>query len=211
MDPYKITIDTFNRLASAYQDKFMDMDLHHDGFDVFCELTTKPQAQIFEIACGPGNITKYILSKRPDLVIEGIDLAPNMVQLAIENNPTATFKVMDGREISSINKKYDGIICGFCMPYLSKEECIKMIGDCAQLLNPGGLFYFSTIEGDHAKSGYETGSNGVDKAYVHYHQEDYLQEALLKNHFELVELKRKNYPKPDGSHLVDMVFIVRKK
>ena len=210
MDSYKITIDTFDKLASIYQDKFMNMDLYDDTYDLFCRLIEKPHPKIFEIGCGPGNITRYILSKRPDADIEAIDLAPNMIELAKANNPTARFKIMDCRAIDQLTDKFDAIVCGFCMPYLSKEDCAKLIKDCALLLNSGGILYFSTIEGDYRQSGYERSSNGTDKAYVYYHQADYLQEALKKNDFKLADLARKSYAKPDGIPSTHMIFIAKK-
>ena len=42
--------------------------------------------QVLEIACGPGNITKYISRLRPDFQITAIDLSPNMIELAKANN-----------------------------------------------------------------------------------------------------------------------------
>jgi predicted TPR repeat methyltransferase len=211
MDSYKITIDTFDKYALAYQEKYLDLDLYDDTFDIFCRLIEKPNAKVFEIGCGPGNITRYLLSKRPDFDMEAIDLAPNMIQLAREDNPTATFKVMDCREIDKLTDKFDGIMCGFCMPYLSKEDCVKLIKDCAFLLNRDGLLYFSVIEDDYQKSGYETSSNGQDKAYVYYHQEDYLQAYLQENNFEPADLIRRDHPRADGNSLKTMIFIAKKK
>lgn len=209
MDPHKITIETFDKLAAAYQEKFMDVN-YKDTFDLFCRLIEKQNARIFEIACGPGNITKYILSKRPDLNIEAIDLAPNMIRLARINNPAAKFEIMDCREIGKLPGGYDGIMCGFCMPYLSKAECLKLIADCASLLNSGGIFYFSTMEGDEEMSGYETSSDGQHKAYIHYHRADDLQEGLEKHGFELIELFRREYPKPGQAPAIDMIVVARK-
>ena len=103
MDKYEITVGTFNKLADAYQEKYMHFDFYFDTYDTFCELVTNDSAAILEVACGPGNITKYLLNKRPGFKIEGIDLAPNMVELAKVNNPTASFQVMDSRKVSVIN------------------------------------------------------------------------------------------------------------
>ncbi len=201
MDPYKTTFETWNKIASIYQDKFMDLDLYNDTYDAFCKLIENRGAKILEIGCGPGNITKYLLAKRPDFKIEGLDVAPNMISLAKENNPTADFKVMDCREIDKITYKYDAIICGFCMPYLSKEDCAKLIKDSCSLLNKGGVLYLSTIEGDYSKSGYEAGSSG-DKSFVYYHSADDLQKELKQNNFETIHLMRKDYPEQNSTHLI---------
>lgn len=211
MDNYKKTFETWDKVAQQYQDKFMDMDLYNDTYDIFCRLVAKQQAQVFEIGCGPGNITKYILSKRPGFRILAIDTAPNMIRLAKENNPSADFKVMDCREIDKLDLKFDAVICGFCMPYLSKDDCAKLIKDCSSLLNNNGILYFSTIENDHDKSNYETSSDGQHHMFVYYHQENYLREYLEENNFDVAELIRKTFPKNDGTISTHIIFIARKK
>ncbi|MDN3620179.1 methyltransferase domain-containing protein [Polaribacter undariae] len=208
----KESVETYNKSASNYQDKFMKMDLYNDTFDTFCELIEDENSKILEIASGPGNVTKYLLGKKPDLKILGIDLAPNMIEFAKENNPKAEFKVFDCREISKIELQFDGIMCGFCMPYLSKEECEKLIYDASKLLNSSGLLYISTMEDDYEKSGYElTSFSGENRVYIYYHQAEFLSECLKKYGYEVIDLQRKKYPEPDGTFLTDMIFIARKK
>jgi cyclopropane fatty-acyl-phospholipid synthase-like methyltransferase len=210
MDNYKHTFQTWDQLASQYQEKFMDLALYNDTYDLFCQEIETRNARVLEVGCGPGNITKYLLSKRPDLQIEAIDISPNMIKLAQANNPTADFKLMDCREIDTFTIPVDAIVCGFCMPYLSKEDTEKFIKDSAALLTKGGTLYFSTIEGSYARSGYETSSDGKHKMFVHYYEEAYLQEILKQNGFHLVHLERKQYPKKEEitTHLI---FIARKK
>ncbi|CAN5425346.1 class I SAM-dependent methyltransferase [soil metagenome] len=209
MDKSKIAVDIFDKRASLYQDKFMDVSLYHNSFDLFCVSIQKPTASILELACGPGNITKYLLEKRPGFQIFGIDLAPNMIRFAAINNPSAKFEVMNCRDIHTIEERYDGIMCGFCLPYLSKEEAIKLIGDAALLLNFGGILYLSTMEDDYSKSGFKTGSAG-DEMYMHYHQADYLTAALDKNEFKILHLQRQDFPMQDGTKMTDLLIIARK-
>ncbi|MBK6527930.1 MAG: hypothetical protein IPG07_21680 [Crocinitomicaceae bacterium] len=63
MDKTKIAIEVFDKGAELYQEKFMDLKNYHASFDVFCESVKKENAEILELGCGPGNITKYLLSK----------------------------------------------------------------------------------------------------------------------------------------------------
>jgi ubiquinone/menaquinone biosynthesis C-methylase UbiE len=204
------TIDTYNKAAKQYQDKFMEMDLYYESYDKFCSLIQKENAEIFEIATGPGNITKYINIKRPDFNILGIDLAPKMIELAKINNPDADFRVMDCKDINKINKEFDAIMCGFCIPYLSKEECFKLIADSFNLLSKNGLLYISTMEDSYDKSGFETTSfSGQDSVYIYYHQADFLTDCLTKNGFKIIDLQRKDYPEPDGTFLTDLIIIAK--
>lgn len=207
----KETIDTYNKAAKQYQEKFMEMDLYNDTFDKFCSAIKKDNAHVLEIATGPGNVTKYLNSKRPDFKITGIDLAPNMVELARINNPNADFMVMDCKDIGTFDRKFDGVMCGFCMPYLSKEEVRNLIKEVAALTEPSGIFYLSTMEDDYGKSGFETTSfSGTNRVYIYYHQADYLKDCLRENEFSIVDIQRKQYPEPDGTFLTDLIIIAQK-
>lgn len=209
-DRYTETFKTWNNLALVYQEKFMDLDLYNETYDLICNSKTKHKAKLLEIGCGPGNITKYLLSKRPDYDIFGIDIAPNMLELAKINNPTASFGIMDIRNIHEIKSKYDGIICGFCIPFLSKQDSQKLIGDCYNLLNENGLVYISFIEGDPNKSGYKTTSTG-DRTYFYYYNLNDLSEELRKNNFEKIKVFNVEYKKNETEFETHIILIANKK
>ena len=209
----------FNKYAKEYQNKYMDVSAYHDSLDIFCKNIQKENAAVLDIACGPGNITKSILEKYPRFKILGIDLSQNMIGLAKKNNPSGEFKIMDGREINKLHNMYDGIICGFCLPYLSKEETLQLISDTAGLLNPNGVFYLSMMEGDYSKSGLKKGSSGdKEELFIYYHEAGYLMEGLKRNGFKLIDLKR-IYAQQIGdlakdgkaSGDVDLVLVAKKK
>jgi cyclopropane fatty-acyl-phospholipid synthase-like methyltransferase len=185
MDKYRETFETWNKIATVYQDQFMNLDLYDETYDHICNAIDRPNARILELGCGPGNITNYLLSKRPDFDIFGIDTSPNMIELAKKNNPAAKFAVMDCRQIKNLGEKYDGIVGGFCLPYLSQAESHELISASHDLLNRNGLLYLSFVEGEPDKSGFKTGSGG--RVYFYYHQSDNLQ--LQLDHFRFGEIR----------------------
>lgn len=210
MDKYEETFETWNKIAQLYQDKFMHLEMYNETYDVICHSITVQNPHILEIGCGPGNITKYLLSKRPDFNIYGIDIATNMIELAKANNPTANFDVMDCRNIDELNATYDAIIGGFCLPYLSETESIKLFSDSYKLLSGQGLLYMSFVEGDPKDSGFKTGSNG-NRAYFYYHHLDYLQQQLIKLGFEKAQVYKVDYLKNAEGHAdVHTILITRK-
>ena len=209
MDKNKIAVGVFDKLATLYQEKFMDVNLYSYTFDFFCDTIEKQNAELLEIACGPGNITKYLLNKRPDLKIFGIDLAPGMIELAKINNPTAEFHLMDCRQIGTIKNKFDAIMCGFCLPYLNKKETIKLLSDASMLLNSKGVLYISTMEDDYNKSGFKKGSTG-DEIFMHFYQAEFLTSILKENHFNILKLDRKEYDIADGTRTTDLIIIAEK-
>ena len=209
MNKTQTALAIFDKRANEYQAKFMDVNLYSDSFDLFCSHVTMKNANILEIACGPGNITNYLLNKRPDFKILGIDLSPNMIGLAKINNPTAEFQLMDCKHIDAIIKKYEAIMCGFGLPYLSKEETAKFICDASTLLKPKGVLYISTMEDDYSQSGLKTSSAG-DQMYIYYHQADELILTLKENGFTIIDLQRIEYLAAGGTKTIDLLLLAQK-
>jgi len=208
LDKNTISVDTFNRLADQYQQKYMDFDFYTDTYDDFCKLVEDDNAAILDIACGPGNIARYLLGKRPGFRIEGIDLAPRMVELARANNPTASFAVMDSRNIGSIGKTYDAVISGFCTPYLDRQEVARLIADVRSLLREGGVFYLSTMEDAYEKSAFQTSGSG-DRVYIFYHPMDFLERHLVASDFSIIDARRKAFPAEKGLPATDLFVYAR--
>lgn len=209
MDSYQETFATWNKVAQRYQDQFMHLDLYNDTYDFICDSITKQQAQLLEIGCGPGNITKYLLAKRPDFAIHGIDIAANMIALAKKNNPSASFTLMDSRQIDEIKTTYDGIVCGFCLPYLSHTDSQKLITDCYHLLNENGLLYLSFVEGDPIKSGFQVSSTG-DRAYFYFHHVNHLKAKLMETKFGDLHTFQVEYQKSANERELHTILTARK-
>ncbi len=188
----------------------MGLKLYNDTYDLICNVVIKNKATILEIGCGSGNITRYLLSKRPDFNIFGIDISPNMIELAKINNPKANFAVMDSRNISEIETKYDAIVCGFCLPYLSETDSQKLIFEANYLLNDSGFLYLSFVEGDPNKSGFQAGSTG-NRSYFYYHNLDQLKAQLLQNSFEDLKIFKVEYKKSEKEQDIHTIITAKKK
>ena len=208
MDKYKETFETWNNIASIYQNKFMELDLYNDTYDLICNSIDKPKAKLLEIGCGPGNITKYLLSKRQDFDIFGIDIAPNMVELARFNNPSGHFAVMDCRQINNLDSKYDGIIVGFCLPYLSQSESIELFSNSYDLLNDKGFIYLSFVEGEPDKSDFKVGSGG--RVYFYYHKLDEIKSQLSKFKFGEIKTFKVKYKISETEFDIHTIIIAKK-
>ena len=211
MGNYKETFETWNKIAELYQDRFMHLDLYNETYDLILDSITKDKVKILEIGCGPGNITKYLLSKRPNLNIFGIDISPNMIALAEKNNPEANFAVMDARKISQLRTTtYDGIIFGFCLPYLSQNDSTKLISNCSRLLNQNGLIYLSFVEGEPQKSGFQVGSSG-DRMFFYFHKLEKLTEQLSNNDFKEIKTCNVVYNKAEDNKETHTILTAKKR
>lgn len=210
MDKYIETFDSWNRMASQYEDQFMELNLYDHSYQLIINSIKTANAKILEIGCGPGNISKYLLSRQPDLQIDGIDVAPKMIELAKKNNPNAHYEIMDARNINELSVKYDAIIGGFCLPYLSQKDSEKLIVDSLNLLHKNGLLYLSFIEGDENKSGYQTGSTN-NRCYVYYHHLEKLENYLLNTGFQILKIFKVDYTRSNGETEIHTIITVKKK
>ena len=192
MDSYQETFETWNNIASLYEEKFMSMDLYNKTYEIFCELIVRHNARVLDVGCGPGNITKFLLSRLPNLEILGIDVSPNMLDLAQKNNTKAHFKQMDCRYLNDLQSKFDAVISGFCLPYLSGSDVQKLLADIDKLLSPGGIIYLSIVEGDPKLSGFQTSSNG-QRSYFFYHDLESLKQSLDRFSIQILKEIRLEY------------------
>ena len=205
---YQNIIQIYNAVAQKYQDKFANDTVYNHSYDLLLKHMEPIHKNVLDVACGFGKITNYLLNHNPKLSVLGVDAAENMVALAKQNNPNASFKVMDCREINNLQQDFNVIIFGFCFPYLTKEDVLKLIKDAATMLHPNGLLYISTMIGDYEKDSRVTSSSdGKNSMFIHYHEPAYLIEALETQEFKILENYTKLYQEGGDTDL----FLIAKK
>lgn len=199
---------TFDKLADKYREKFMDLSLYDASYAAFCDQLKSGAAKVLDAACGPGNVARFLLSRRPELDLLGIDLAPRMVELAQSAVPKGRFRVHDCRRISDLAQRFDGILCAFGLPYLTADEADRFMADAAQVLNPGGLLYLSTMLGAPDKSGLHRCASG-DQVYIHYHQQERLIRSLSAHGFRLTLEEQLASPATASLISTDLILIAQ--
>lgn len=208
MDKIKETVATFDKYASQYQEKYEAYEPYLVTYEAFSRFIRKEHVRLLDVACGPGNFSSFLLDRKPGLDITGIDLSPAMIELARKKIPGAKFSVMDCRDVSTLGENYDLILIAFCVPYLSREEIVKLIEDTAEMLNPRGLLYLSTMEGDYGKSGIQTSADG-DRTYTYFYEQHFLNELLVTNGFGVIHFEKKPFSKGDGSTVTDLFIFAQ--
>jgi ubiquinone/menaquinone biosynthesis C-methylase UbiE len=211
MDNFGLSVKRFDEFASEYAERFMNIDSYCEHFDKFCELIIAGQPDILELACGPGNVTRYLKQKFPGSKIIALDLAPRMIEIARQTVKGVDFRLMDVRDIKSLNLKFDAIMCSFCLPFLSKADTEQLISDSSAVLNKNGVLYISTMEGNESRAGFESTSfTGDSEIYFNYHMQQDLEKALADNGFNVEYGVRQNYKEPNGTILIDIILVAKK-
>lgn len=211
MSNFQVSVQRFNEYAEEYASRFMSVEAYKDSIDKFCDSSVSDNPEIIELACGPGNVTKYLRQRFPQSRILAVDLAPRMIELARKQLPDVDFRVMDVRETVNLSQQFDLIMCSFCLPFLSGADTSQLIRDCFKMLKTNGLLYLSTMEGTEKDAGYETTSfSGNAAIYFNYHTYEDISRSLLDVGFTLQYFKRQDYTEPDGTLLTDMIFVAGK-
>lgn len=177
---YMATVATFDAAADAYLAHFKDYAPYQPSYDAFLAALQPQQYSLLEVGCGPGQVSHYLLKRRPDLDIMGIDLAPNMIKLAKELNPNAQFVVMDARQINDLKQRFDAIFCGFCLPYLNPADARQWLSDVSEKLHPNGLLYLSLTTGPSDQVIKQTSKRSAGAVYQYHHDLPELKQHLSK-------------------------------
>nr|WP_294859663.1 class I SAM-dependent methyltransferase [uncultured Fluviicola sp.] len=201
-------VDLFNKLADSYQERFLSVEAYSESFHVLLSLLDK-NSRVLDVACGPGNISRFLLNERPDLNILGIDLAPNMIEWAKKNNPSATFTLHDAQQINQLDATFDAIIVGFLFPYFTMTQVREFIGKTHKMLHPNGIIYISTMEDRYENSRLRTSSTG-EQLLMHYYEAADLIEILEMNRFQVVFEKRQPFSTDLPENDTDLMLIARK-
>ena len=179
------TVKIFDDAAQRYQDKYMDVSSYENSLSLFCESLSSLESSILDVACGPGNVAKFVIDIVPGAKILASDLSPKMLQLTKINVPKAETMLMDAKDLGTLDRKFDGVLSSFIFPYLSKNEVVKFIADVKDIINENGIIYISTMQGKNEDSGYVGPEDGV-QMFMNYHEVSYLEETLVKYGFDIL-------------------------
>ena len=204
----KETVKIFDDAAKRYQDKYMDVSAYSEHLSIFCDALPDGRPSVLDVACGPGNIAKYIMTNVPACRLTASDLSSEMLRLTQMNVPSAAIMTLDAKAIRSIKKKYDGLVASFIFPYLSTTEVIDFIQDASNILNEGGVMYISTMLGSNTDSGFDEASDGV-RLYMNYHQGTDIEKTLKQFGFKILSSALQPYDYALDNKGTDVIIIAQ--
>ncbi|WP_368639148.1 class I SAM-dependent methyltransferase [Castellaniella ginsengisoli] len=108
------------------------------------------QAEILELACGHGALGLLALEEREDLRVEGVDLSPAAIEIAMRlrqasgHGARSTLGVMDALDLQQAGApgRYAGVLAAMLAEHLHEPE--RLFRTIAHHLAPEGICFFST-------------------------------------------------------------------
>jgi 2-polyprenyl-3-methyl-5-hydroxy-6-metoxy-1,4-benzoquinol methylase len=208
-DPCQVSVDTFDRLAGNYARKYLGLDLYDAHYHRFA--TRLPQqGSVLDLACGPGNVSAFLARERPDLRLQGIDLAPAMVALAQTHVPSARFQVHDCRRLAELGQRFDGIAYAFGLNYIDDAAAQALFDALPAALSDAGALFLSTMLGDPAQSGVLASAQG-DRIHLHYRRRDTVEAWVRDAGLDIVHAEAMASPASAAKATIDLMLVAERR
>ena len=107
--------------------------------DAFLDMENLPEGPVCDVGCGTGLVARYLKAKRPDIVIDGIDISADMLaEAANKSLYQELFEIDLTGDISALPGGYAAIISAgtFTHGHLGPEPLYQLIRHC----QAGGVF-----------------------------------------------------------------------
>lgn len=181
MNQKQQTINSYNKSAKLFVQKFEKIGPRITDIERTFNLCHHNNPFVVEIGCGPGRDAQEIL-KRTNKYL-GIDLSRKFIQIAKKKVPQARFILAD---MESFNYPTGiDIVFAFASLLHTNERKFKRILDHVYTcLNPNGLVYISLKYRTRRKQGLEV--DGFGKRLFYYYNLNDIKDIIGK-HYQIIE------------------------
>ena len=200
------TIESYNKAADKFAETIAKLPNYNHTYD-FLIGKLHDNDFILDLACGPGQISKYILSKK-NVSVTGVDLSDKMLQIAQNELPSGKFYKKS--IINFSNKcKYHAVIIGFGIPYLDETQTKECLKNAVDNIIDNHYLYISFMDGNDFRV--EKTSFGGDNDFaIYYHKKDEIKNLLRKYNIKVIQEYELDYQEKDGHISKDIILIGQK-
>jgi len=138
---YQETRTTYDRIASAYADRWFESETLRPELRKFMESVPEPR-RIIDVGCGIGRDVETMLKAGVDVI--GIDSSPGMLAEARRLVPGAIFRHKDLLHPRLPTSFYSGIWCAATIHHLRPSDQKRAFEVFASLLSNDGVLFVST-------------------------------------------------------------------
>jgi len=139
---------SYDRVASSYAKEY-SAELARKPFD--CEVLDrfagdlKGRGVVCELGCGPGQVARYLKDRGVD--VRGIDLSPEMVNVASGLHPDIPFSKGDMLSLDVAENSFAGLVLFYSIIHIQRADVTRAFRELSRVLNPEGKLLLSFHEG----------------------------------------------------------------
>ncbi|ATB39116.1 hypothetical protein CYFUS_004555 [Cystobacter fuscus] len=132
----------YGEIAEAYEAFFPSLQRYEGRVERFLAETVTPGARVLDMGCGPGLLTRAL---PPDVEVVGLDLSPEMLEVARRGRPRGTYRSHSYREpLAGEEGRFGVALAVGCLDFC--EDLPRTLGHLARALAPGGRLLFTVLE-----------------------------------------------------------------
>lgn len=140
---------TYGAVAEVYAEQLAD-ELDHLPFERWLleRVAAEAVGPVVEVGCGPGHVTAYLAAHGADA--RGLDLTPEMVEVARRLHPEVRYDVGDLRRLMRPESAagWGAVLAWYSLIHLADSELPAALEALVRPLAPGGLLVVATQAGD---------------------------------------------------------------
>ncbi|MBS0656323.1 MAG: class I SAM-dependent methyltransferase [Verrucomicrobia bacterium] len=168
------TRDSYDSSASEYAANVAHLHPEKEGAAFIQALPNG--GVILDLGCGSGRDAKIF--SEMGLQVIGIDNAEQMIHIARQTAPKATFYTMDLEELDFLKASFDGIWANCSLVHVQKKKIPPLLSHLHQLLKPNGILFIAVKKGTGEVVEKDRRYGGLEKFWSYFEQDEL--ENLLK-------------------------------
>jgi len=132
--------DTYNKIAEYWAKDHAQDNWWIKVTDEFLSLLT-PGTKILDLGCGAGIKSKYLIDH--GFQVTGIDFSERMIEIAKSRVPSEEFRVLDLRDLDSLDEAFEGILGQAVLLHIPKNEIKGVLIKIKNRLKDNGFLYIA--------------------------------------------------------------------
>jgi 2-polyprenyl-3-methyl-5-hydroxy-6-metoxy-1,4-benzoquinol methylase len=150
----------YGEIAAAYEVLFPSLHRYEDRVERFLAEAVTPGCRVLDVGCGTGLLTRAL---EASVEVVGLDLAPEMLELAREGRPSGTWRVHSYHEpIPEELGRFDVVLAVGCLDFC--DELPRVLSHLGAALKPEGRMLFTVLERRPGLDGHEVPRRQVQTA-----------------------------------------------
>lgn len=150
----------YGEIALAYEVLFPSLHRYEGRVKRFLAEAVTPGCRVLDVGCGTGLLTRGL---EESVEVVGVDLSPEMLELAREGRPSGTWRVHSYHEpIPEELGRFDVVLAVGCLDFC--DDLPKVLNHLSAALKPKGRMLFTVLERRPGLEGHEVPRRQVQTA-----------------------------------------------